>query len=85
MAQNMLMNSPEERNLRRCALKCMPENVLDLLSSDYLPFRLYAERKRGATPVQLAAAFSLSETWVEERIEAARLCIEKQIRVALVN
>ena len=76
---------PEERKTRRRAHKCMPENALELLSSDYLPFRLYAEHKRGATPVQLAAAFSLSETWVAERIEAARLCIEKQIRVALVN
>jgi hypothetical protein len=76
---------PEERIQRRRALKCMPENVLELLSSDYLPFRLYAEHKRGATPFELAAAFSLSETWVAERIEAARLCIEKQIRVALVN
>jgi hypothetical protein len=81
----MQRHFPEERKLRRCALKCMPENALELLSSDYLPFRLYAEHKRGATPVQLAAAFSLSETWVVERIEAARLCIEKQIRVALVN
>jgi hypothetical protein len=81
----MQPKDPEERIQRRRALKCMPENVLELLSSDYLPFRLYAEHKRGATPFELAAAFSLSETWVAERIEAARLCIEKQIRVALVN
>ncbi len=54
----MQAKDPEERNTRRRALKCMPENVLELLSSDYLPFRLYAEHKRGATPFQLAAAFS---------------------------
>src|SRR6201986_5118804 len=66
-------------------LKSMPENVLEKLSTDYLPFRLYAEHKRGATSAQLAAAFDLPRAWVEERVEAARLCIEKQIRVELVN
>jgi hypothetical protein len=63
----------------------MPEAVLELLSSDYLPFRLYSEHKRGATPAQLAATFALSVPWVEERIEAARLCIEKQVRLELSN
>ena len=39
----------------------------------------------GQTPAQLAATFALSVQWVEERIEAARLCIEKQVRLELVN
>ena len=50
-----------------------------------VPFRLYSEHKRGATPAQLAATFAVSVPWVEERIEAARLCIEKQVRVELSN
>ncbi len=63
----------------------MPETLLTLLSNEYLPFRLYAEHKRGVTPAQLAAAFAVSVPWVEERIEATRLMVEKQIRVELVN
>ena len=63
----------------------MPETLLNLLSAEYLPFRLYAEHKRGATPAQLAAAFALSVPYIEERIEATRLMIEKQVRVELVN
>lgn len=63
----------------------MPESLLNLLSQDYLPFRLYAEHKRGATPEQLAAAFAMSVSWIEERIEATRLMVEKQVRVELVN
>ena len=63
----------------------MPEPLLTLLSNDYLPFRLYAEHKRGATSAQLAAAFARSVPWIEERIEATRLMVEKQVRVELVN
>jgi hypothetical protein len=63
----------------------MPEALANLLYDNYLPFRLYAEHKNGATPAQLAAAFAVSVQWVEERIEAARLCIEKQVRLELVN
>jgi hypothetical protein len=63
----------------------MPESLLTLLSQDYLPFRLYAEHKKGATAAQLAETFSLSVPWIEERIEATRLMVEKQVRVELVN
>jgi hypothetical protein len=63
----------------------MPESLFSVLYDDYLPFRLYAEHKRGATPAQLAAAFALSVPWIEERLEAVRLCLEKQIRVEVVN
>ncbi len=68
-----------------CAHIGMPETLANLLYDNYLPFRLYAEHKNGVTPAQLAASFSLSVPWVEERIEAARLCIEKQVRLELVN
>lgn len=63
----------------------MPETLANLLYDNYLPFRLYAEHKNGATSAQLAATFAVSVHWVEERIEAARLCIEKQVRLELVN
>lgn len=63
----------------------MPETLLALLAHDYLPFRLYAEHKRGASSAQLAAAFARSVPWIEERIEATRLMVEKQVRVELVN
>jgi hypothetical protein len=63
----------------------MPEALANLLYDNYLPFRLYAEHKNGVTPAQLAATFALPVQWVEERIEAARLCIEKQVRLELVN
>jgi hypothetical protein len=46
---------------------------------------LYAEHKKGATAAQLAETFSLSVPWIEERIEATRLMVEKQVRVELVN
>jgi hypothetical protein len=62
----------------------MPEKMFTALHEDYLPFRLYTEHKRGATPAQLAATFSLSEPWIEERLEAVRLCVEKQIRVEIL-
>ena len=58
----------------------MPESLFTVLYDDYLPFRLYSEHKRGATPAQLAAAFAVSIPWVEERLEAVRLCVEKQLR-----
>ena len=59
--------------------------VFDLLYDEYFPFRLYADYMLGRTPAELAADFGLSETWVTERVEAVRLCIEKQVRLNLVS
>ncbi len=59
--------------------------VFDLLYDEYFPFRLYADYMLGRTPSELAAEFGLSETWVTERVEAVRLCIEKQVRLNLVS
>lgn len=59
--------------------------VFDLLYDEYFPFRLYADYMLGRTPSQLAAEFGLSETWIAERVEAVRLCIEKQVRLNLVS
>ncbi len=61
----------------------MPADLLTVLYDEYLPFRLYADFKSGSTADQIAAEYGLAPTWVEERIEAARLCIEKQVRLEL--
>jgi hypothetical protein len=59
--------------------------VFDLLYDEYFPFRLYADYMLGRTQSELAAEFGLSETWIAERVEAVRLCIEKQVRLNLVS
>jgi len=53
----------------------------NVLFDSYFPFRLYAENLRGKTPEKLATEYAVSASWIKERIEAARLCIEKQIRI----
>ena len=66
------------------ALLGMPTDVLlNNLFDEYLPFRLYADHKGGSTVNELAKEFSLPASWVAERIEAARLCIEMQVRLEL--
>jgi hypothetical protein len=57
----------------------------ELLYGSYFPFRLYAEATRGATVDQLALRYNLSRHWIEERVEAARLCIERQVRITHVE
>ena len=79
------LNRAEKNPPRFPLTGCMPQGLLSVMYDDYLPFRLYAEHKRGATPAQLAAAFAVSVPWVEERLEAIRLCLEKQIRIELAN
>jgi len=59
--------------------------VFDLLYDEYFPFRLYADYMLGRSPAELAVDFGLSENWITERIEAVRLCIEKQVRLNLVS
>lgn len=59
--------------------------VFDLLYDEYFPFRLYADYMLGRTQAELATDFGLSENWIAERVEAVRLCIEKQVRLNLVS
>jgi hypothetical protein len=59
--------------------------VFDLLYDEYFPFRLYADYMLGRSPRELAEDFGLSENWIAERIEAVRLCVEKQVRLNLVT
>ena len=53
----------------------------ELLYETYFPFRLYADFKRGATVQLLSSEYLMPIHWIEERVEAARLCIEKQVRI----
>ena len=61
----------------------VPADLLTTLYDEYLPFRLYADHKSGSSSAEIAAEYRLPVFWVEERIEAARLCIEKQIRLEI--
>ena len=60
-----------------------PSTVRDRLFDESISFRLYADHKKGASVAELAKLCSRSEGGVQERIEAARLCLEKQVRIAL--
>ena len=53
----------------------------ELLFDEYFPIRLYAEHKRGIPLPVLARLYSAPADALAERIEAARLLIEKQIRI----
>jgi hypothetical protein len=53
------------------------EFVLD----HFFSLRLYALHSRGFTVEQLAAQYKTSVPVISERIEAARLSIEKQVRI----
>jgi hypothetical protein len=57
------------------------DDLWSLLYDEYLPFRLYSDHKQGVSVHQLAGSLCLPVSWVQERIEAARLCIEKQERI----
>ena len=48
-----------------------------------LGFLMYREYEDGASIEELSAALHAPPEWIEERIEAARLCLEKQVRIEL--
>ena len=47
-------------------------------------FRLFADHSSGMSIAELARLSSRSENWVTERIEATRLCLQKQVRIELL-
>jgi hypothetical protein len=55
------------------------DDVLNRLYDQSVPFRLYAEHANGMSLSDLALMSSLPEEWVRERVEAMRLCLEKQV------
>ena len=50
-----------------------------------LPFSLYDFHLAGVPAQELAAAHWLPIAWVEERIEAVRLCLEYQVRLSVAS
>ena len=48
-----------------------------------LGFVIYREHQDGASVEELSAALHLPPSWIEERIEAVRMCLERQVRVEL--
>lgn len=57
------------------------EEALRLLSSHCTMLSLYADYMSGMSIAELAGEWSRSEEWICERIEAARLCLSKQVRI----
>jgi len=43
------------------------------------PFRLYQHYVNGTSVQEIAETFNLPAEWVEQRIEAVRLCVEHQL------
>ncbi len=45
--------------------------------------QLYREHQDGVSVEDLSAALRMPRAWIAERIEAVRLCMEKQVRIEL--
>ena len=54
------------------------------LANKSLVFSLYDFHLEGLSAKELAAAYSLPVTWVEERIEAIRMCLKFQVNLSLI-
>jgi hypothetical protein len=54
-----------------------------LLANKSFGFSLYDFHLEGVSAQELAAAYCLPPTWVEERIEAVRLCLKYQVKVSV--
>ena len=56
---------------------------LNSLYEKNIPFQLYAEYRNGLSISELACLVSRPTHWVQEQIEAARLCLEHQVHLDL--
>jgi hypothetical protein len=54
-----------------------------LLANSSFALSLYDFHLEGTSASELAKAYSLPVAWVEERLEAARLCLKYQVEVKL--
>jgi len=54
-----------------------------LLANQSLPFSLYDFHLNGVSAQELAVAYDLPLHWVEERLEAVRLCLKYQVQVSV--
>ena len=57
------------------------DDALNRLYELSVPFRLYAEHANGMSLLDLALVSSRPVEWVRERVEAMRLCLEKQVYI----
>lgn len=57
------------------------EEALRLLCAQSTILSLYADHIAGMSIAELAAESSQSEEWIRERIESARLCLSRQVRI----
>ncbi len=48
---------------------------------DILRLFIFREVQNGASPEELAEALGVTEQWIREHVEAAKLCFERQVRV----
>lgn len=71
----------ERRSLLAFMSSC--DVALFRLYEENTTFRLYADYNSGMSISELAQLCSRSEHWVKERIEATRLCLQKQVRIEL--
>jgi hypothetical protein len=56
---------------------------LMLLANSSFPVSLYDFHLDGISARELATAYSLPLAWVEERLEAVRLCVKYQVAVSV--
>ena len=54
-----------------------------LLTNRSLAFSLYEFNLAGVSAKELAASYALPPDWVEERIEAVRLCLKYQVKLSV--
>ena len=54
-----------------------------LLANRSLAFSLYEFNLEGVSAKELASAYSLPANWVEDRIEAVRLCLKYQVKLSV--
>jgi hypothetical protein len=69
------------RDLELTSVRASPIANLTLgaLGAVSNPFRLYQHHANGASVEEIADAFNLPVSWVEQRMEAVRLCVEHQL------
>ncbi len=63
----------------------MMHPAFTVLANRRLTFSLYDFHLAGVSASELAQAFDLPLYWVEERLEAVRLCLKYQVRLSFAT
>jgi hypothetical protein len=72
--------------MRASASQPHPKSVnpaVMLLANKSLAFSLYDFNLEGISVEELATAYSLPVNWVEQRIEAVRMCLKYQVKLSV--